>query len=130
MNNIAKINKNNNIYTIGKGFIISLILTLISIFIYAIILVNTTVSEKTIKPVDITITGISILVGSSISSLKIKKNGILNGILVGGLYLSTIYFLSSIAFCGFIFNLSSIIMICTGMLLGGVGGIIGVNIRK
>ena len=77
MNNIAKINKNNNIYTIGKGFIISLILTLISIFIYAIILVNTTVSEKTIKPVVITITGISILVGSSISSLKIKKNGIL-----------------------------------------------------
>ncbi len=130
MNNIAKINKNNNIYTIGKGFIISLILTLISIFIYAIILVNTTVSEKTIKPVVITITGISILVGSSISSLKIKKNGILNGILVGGLYLSTIYILSSIAFCGFNFNLSSIIMICTGMLLGGVGGIIGVNIRK
>ena len=129
MNNIAKINKNNNIYTIGKGLIISLLLTLISIFIYAIVLVNTTVSEKTIKPV-VTITGISILVGSSISSLKIKKNGILNGILVGGLYLSTIYILSSIALCGFIFNLSSIIMICTGMLLGGVGGIIGVNIRK
>ncbi len=130
MGNVAKIDRGNSFYLIAKGFIISLVISLVSVFVYAIVLVNTNVQESTIKPVVITITGISILIGSSISSLKIKKNGILNGVCVGGLYLVSLYVLSSIAFCGFYFNASSVIMIAVGMVLGGVGGIIGVNIGK
>lgn len=130
MNNIVKVNNKSSFYCILKGFGVSLILSLICIFIYAIVLVNTNIQENTIKPVIITITGISILVGSSISSIKIKKNGIINGICVGGLYLFSLYLLSSIALCGFSFNLTSIIMIIVGMALGGIGGIIGVNFHK
>ena len=130
MNNIGKINKNSNLYIIAKGFIIALILSVISILLYAVLLVNSSIGENTIKPVIIIITGVSILIGSSISCLKIKKNGIINGVLIGGLYFVSLYILSSIAFCGFKFNLSALIMICVGMILGGVGGIIGVNICK
>ena len=130
MNNVGKINKNSNLYIVAKGFVISLMLSIICILLYAILLVKSSIGENTIKPVIITITGISILIGSSISCLKIKKNGIINGIFIGGLYFIVLYILSSIAFCGFRFNLSSIIMIIIGMILGGVGGIIGVNIRK
>jgi len=130
MNNVVKINKDKNIYSIFKGFLVSLFLSLLFIFLYAVILVNTNIQENTIKPVIMTITGVSVLVGSSISSLKIKKNGIINGICVGGIYLISLYVLSSIALCGFYFNLSSIIMILIGMVLGAVGGIIGVNFHK
>mgnify|MGYP000106766280 FL=1 len=130
MNNISKVEKNNTITIIAKGYVFSLIISLISLFIYAIILVNTNIQENTIKPVVITITGISILVGSSITSSKIKKNGIVNGVCVGGLYLGSLYILSSIAFSGFSLTLSSIIMIVIGSILGGIGGIIGVNIRR
>lgn len=130
MNNVVKINKDRNIYSIFKGFLVSLFLSLLFIFLYAVILVNTNIQENTIKPVIMTITGVSVLVGSSISSLRIKKNGIINGICVGGIYLISLYVLSSIALCGFYFNLSSIIMILIGMVLGAVGGIIGVNFHK
>ena len=130
MNNIVKINKDKNIYSIFKGFLVSLFLSLLFIFLYAVVLVNTNIQENTIKPVIITITGISVLIGSSISSLKIKKNGILNGICVGGIYLVSLYILSSIALCGLYFNFSSIIMILIGMGLGAIGGIIGVNFHK
>nr|MBP3680483.1 TIGR04086 family membrane protein [Clostridia bacterium] len=130
MNNISKVEKNNTITIIAKGYVFSLIISLISLFIYAIILLNTNIQENTIKPVVITITGISILVGSSITSSKIKKNGIVNGVCVGGLYLGSLYILSSIAFSGFSLTLSSIIMIVIGSILGGIGGIIGVNIRR
>lgn len=130
MNNVVKINKDKNIYSIFKGFLVSLFLSLLFIFLYAVILVNTNIQENTIKPVIMTITGVSVLVGSSISSLRIKKNGIINGICVGGIYLISLYVLSSIALCGFYFNLSSIIMILIGMVLGAVGGIIGVNFHK
>ena len=97
---------------------------------YAVILVNTTISENTIKPVIITITGVSILIGSSISSLKIKKKGIVNGMCVAILYLGSFYILSSIVLCGFYLNLYSIINILAGITLGGIGGIIGVNLRR
>ena len=130
MTNVLKVNKENVFYAIAKGFFISLIISIFSILIYSFILVKTNIQESTIKPVIITITGISILIGSSISSLKIKKNGIVNGTCIGGLYFITLYVLSSIAFTGFSINLSSIIMIIVGIILGGIGGIIGVNIRK
>lgn len=130
MNNVSKVDKNNRFVLIAKGYAFSLIISLIILFIYATILVNTNIQENTIKPVVIIITGISILIGSSISSSKIKKNGIINGICVGGLYLSSLYILSSIAFCGFLFNLTSVIMIVIGIILGGIGGIIGVNMGR
>lgn len=130
MNNIGKINKNGSFYSIAKGYLIALLLSIICILIYAAVLVNTSIQENTISTVIIIISGISILVGSSISSLKIKKKGIINGICVGGLYFISLYILSSIALCGFYFNISSIIMILVGMILGGIGGIIGVNIGK
>ena len=129
MNNLLKLN-NSGFYCVLKGFGISIILSLICIFVYAVVLVNTDIQESTIKPVVITITGVCVLIGSSISSLSIKKNGIINGICVGALYFFSLYLLSSIAFCGFYFNFTSAIMIFVGMFLGALGGIIGVNFHK
>ena len=128
MNNKTKTDKKNSINLIIKGYLLALLVSLVCLFIYAVILVNTNIQESTIKPVVITITAISILIGSSISSLKINKNGIINGLFVGGMYLLSLYILSSIAFTGFALNVNAIIMICVGILVGGIGGIIGVNI--
>lgn len=128
--NISKKYTSNATVSIVKGYIVSIILSLILLFIYAVVLVNTTVQENTIKPVVIVITCISILIGSSISSIKIKKNGIVNGLCVGGGYICTLYILSSIAITGFKMDMVSLIMIFSGILVGGIGGIIGVNISK
>lgn len=130
MNNLLKFDKNNNLKIILKGYICAIILSIILLFIYSIILTNTNIQENTIKPVIITITSISILVGSSLSTIKIKKNGILNGLVIGGIYFVTLYLLSSISITGFSINLSSIILIASGTIIGGIGGIIGVNINK
>lgn len=124
------LDKNSNFAYIAKGYILSLILSLICIFIYAIVLVNTNIQESTIKPVIITITAISILIGSSISGIRIKKNGIVNGLCVGGLYIASLYILSSIAITGFSVNVNCLIIMGIGVIVGGIGGIIGVNIKK
>lgn len=116
-----------NIKNIFKGVGISLLLTIISLLIFSIILTYTGVSEKTIAPVIIIITAISILLGSSISTIHIKKNGMLNGGIVGIVYLLIIYLISSILNWNFGLNLQSIIMIVVSALFGIVGGIIGVN---
>ena len=124
----AKVKADKNIIRIIKGSAFSILITLILLFIYAILLTSTNIPESTMSVVVITITGISILIGSSISSFKIKKRGIVNGGLVGLIYIITIYLISSIALMGFSMNITSIIMLIVAIVIWMIGGIIGVNL--
>lgn len=120
---------NNYIVRISSGIAISVILTLILLFIFSIILAYTNTSESTIIPVIMGITGISILSGSSIATSKIKKKGIVNGMIVGGTYIFILYLISSILNTGFSLNMYSIGMIIIGIIAGAIGGIVGVNLK-
>lgn len=123
-----KLEANKNIFRVIKGSGIAIVISLILLLIYAGLLTRTDISETTMTPVVIIITGVSILIGSSISSFKIKKQGMLNGALVGLIYMVIIYLFSSILLTGFAVGIKSGIMIIVGMLAGMVGGIIGVNL--
>ncbi len=116
-----------NIKYIIKGVIISIIATLILLFIFSILLTYTNISEKLINPFIIVITAISILIGSSIGNTKMKKNGLLNGAIIGGIYLTLIYIISSIINHNFILTVQSVIIIISGIICGMLGGIIGIN---
>ena len=117
--------KNKSICII-RGVLISLIFTLIMLTIFSALLVYTNLSEQTIKPVIITITGISILLGSSIETRKIHKNGLLNGAIIGAIYMLSLYIISSCLNSNFELSLISAIMIIIGIVGGAIGGIIGV----
>lgn len=112
---------------IAKGVGISLIATVILLIIFSILLTYTNISENTIIPVILVITAISILIGSSIANIKVKKNGLINGALVGGIYILILYFVSSLLNWKFGLNLQSIVMIIVGIVFGIIGGIVGVN---
>lgn len=116
-----------NFLNIIKGAIVSIIFTIIFLFIYSLILAYTNINEGFTSPVIIVITAISIFIGSSIVNLKMQKNGILNGALIGALYLISIYLLSSIANDNFGISMQTIIIIIAGMICGIIGGILGVN---
>lgn len=115
------------VMNIAKGVGIAFVSTFILLLILAIVLTYTETKENIINPVIIIITAISILIGSSIENIKIKKNGLINGALIGGIYMITIYLISSILNWRFGLELQSIIMIFIGMIFGILGGIIGVN---
>ena len=59
--------------------------------------------------------------------MKIRRNGLLNGGLVGGVYILILYIISSLLNWKFGLNMHSIIMIIVGTIFGILGGIIGVN---
>lgn len=124
------IDNKNNFMNIFKGIVISFILTLILLFLFSIVLTYTNIDENTIAPVIIIITVISILIGSSISTTKIKKNGIVNGGIIGLVYILTLYLISSIVETGFSLNTYSIIMMILSIMAGMIGGIVGVNVKK
>lgn len=122
-----QVNENKTLINILKGVGISLITTVIMLIIFSIILTYTNIQESAINPVIMIITAISILIGSSLGNIKIKKNGLINGGLIGGIYIITIYLISSILNWKFSLNIQSIIMIITAVIFGILGGIIGVN---
>lgn len=122
-----QVNENKTSINILKGVGISLIATVIMLIIFSIILTYTNIKESAINPVIMIITAISILIGSSLGNIKIKKNGLINGGLIGGIYIITIYLISSILNWKFSLNIQSIIMITVAIIFGILGGIIGVN---
>lgn len=123
----TQVKENNTITTIAKGIGISLLITVIALTIFSIILTYTNIEENVINPVIMIITAISILIGSSIENTKIKKNGLINGGMIGGCYILIIYLISSILNWKFSLNVNSIIMIVAAIIFGILGGIIGVN---
>lgn len=94
-----------------KGIGISWVITFILLFIYAILLTYTKIEENTMVPVIILITAVSILAGSSIAVGSIKKNGMVNGGIIGFIYILMIYILSSLLGSSFTLNTYSIIMV-------------------
>ena len=119
----------NNIKKILIGSGVSIIITIIGLIVFASFLTYTSIAESTIPTVTIIITIISILIGSSMCMSTVKKNGIINGVLIGLIYIGFIYVLSSIIEGNFALDLKSIIMIIGAIIAGAVGGIIGVNRR-
>jgi len=113
---------------IVKGCAFSIVFSIVLLTIYALLLANTDISENTIMPVVLIITGISILIGGTISSRKIKKNGLIYGGIVGLLYVITLYLASSITIVGFSLSMNSFLMLIVGTITGIIGGIIGVNL--
>lgn len=122
-----QINENKTIKNIIKGTGIALITTVILLLIFSIILTYTNIDEKVINPVIMIVTAISILLGSSLGNIKIKKNGLINGGTIGAIYIITIYLISSILNWKFSLNIQSIFMIIIAIVFGILGGILGVN---
>ena len=126
----VKENNSNGIVIILKGTLISIIATIVLLMIFAAVLTYSNINENSMPTVIIVVTALCILVGSQITTLKIKRNGIINGALVGAIYILALYLISSIISKDFSLNIYSIIMMATSILIGGIGGIIGVNKKK
>ena len=127
MNKTGDLEKGKNIKRIFKGSIVSIIITIMLLAIFAVVLTYTNLNENSIPVTIIIISGISILIGSRLSTTNIKKNGILNGAMVGAIYIFSLYIISSIITSNFIINQFSIIMIITAIFTGSIGGIFSVN---
>lgn len=123
----VKENNSNGIVIILKGSLISIIATIVLLMIFAAVLTYSNINENSMPTVIIVVTALCILIGSQITTSKIKRNGIVNGALVGAIYIFALYLISSIISKDFSLNIYSIIMMATSVLIGGIGGIIGVN---
>ena len=109
------------------GVAISFISTMLLFLIFACMMANTSISENLINPSIIILSGISIFFGAGIASKKVQKKGIFVGASIGGIYIILMYIISSILSGNFSINMYSVMMILISILMGGIGGVLGVN---
>lgn len=112
-----------------KALIFSIILTLIALVVLSLVLSFSEVSESLINPAIIVISSVSILIGGFLVAKKIKQKGILNGAILGIVYMLIIYLISSLLNNNFSLGIAAFIMIGAGILSGALGGILGVNLK-
>lgn len=112
-----------------KGVIASYIFTFVSFLVFAILLSTTNISDSYISGVISVISVISILIGSAFCTKKANSQGLIWGSIVGIIYSTILYLISSLLFTGFAIPLSTFYLFLLAVLFGGIGGIIGINLK-
>lgn len=107
--------------------ILSIVFTIILIFAISLSIAFTSVEEKFIIPLVIGAVSISLLICAYRVAKNKKEKGILYGIGLGITYMIILYICSAFISVDFSLSLNSLIMICTGIIGGAIGGILGVN---
>ena len=121
--------KKNGI-AILKGEIIAFCINILSLIILSVIMTYSTISDSAIPTLVVALNTLAILIGSSVATIKLQKRGIINGLIIGFLYI-LLYLLISLIFSGNInFSSKTILLIILGIIYGGIGGILGVNLNK
>ncbi len=118
----------NSIMTIIKGSSLAIVITVVFLIILSFVLAYTNIKESFATPIIMGIIVVSIIIGSIISSRKVKKKGLVNGGIVGFIYIIVIYLLSSIIVRDFSLNGYSLIALIMSVISGIIGGVIGVNL--
>lgn len=116
--------------SILSGTIVAIAVTLILILLFAVIIRFTNLSENFIFPVNQVIKVISIFVGMLILLNKYKAKGFPKGLLLGFLYFILSYIIFSILQGKFTIGLNNLYDLILTALMGGIIGIIVVNVGK
>ena len=95
----------------GKCLVIEFIITLVGMFVLALLLSKTNISDDIMGNAIIGISAFSIAVGGFLSSRKLEMKGIVCGALQGVLYMILLYVISSLACGEFALRIEGIMMI-------------------
>ena len=113
-----------------KGALFALSVCLIGILIFAFILRFVSVSDSLIRPINQVIKTVSILIGTFVALKKSKDMGLISGLVIGLLFTITAFLAFSILDGHFDFGITLINDCLFGAIVGGISGIIAVNLRK
>lgn len=112
-----------------KSSILAVTISLILILIFALVIRFFDISDKLISPINQAIKILSIFFGCLIG-LKSSTKGLIKGIIIGFIYILLSYIIFSILSGTISFGVSSIIDILFACIVGGLSGMLAVNIRK
>ncbi len=113
-------------YTISLA--LSFLVAVVLLSLTACIFAYTSINDRYLQTFVFACVMLSVLVGSTMLSKKIKEKGLLMGAIFGILYVLIVYLFTSLAYTGFFISNTLGIYLAVAVLSGVIGGVIGVNI--
>ena len=110
-----------------KAIVLAYVITLITFFIFAVVITYSNFPERSIPTVVVVTTVLSIVFAGMKVASRAKTKGWLNGAIAGAVYMIVLYFISALALTGFVLDRYVIYMLFLGIISGAFGGIIGIN---
>lgn len=123
-------NNKKNILHILSGMAVAIAVTLMLILLFAVGIRFLNIGDGWIFPINQIIKIISLIVGINIAMKRTKSKGFLSGILIGLLYFVISYIVFSILQSDFSFGMNNFYDLILTTLMGGLIGIILVNLNK
>lgn len=108
----------------------SYLITIICVLMYNLVLTYTSVSASTIPLMTSIIVTLSIACAGFYMGYKNGSNGFVYGILAGALYVLFMIIMYFLAKENLKFEMNMLYKMLLNVLSGGIGGIIGVNMKK
>ena len=109
----------------GLSVIVGIVTTIIMLLFSTAFYLATDMNDALVSPLSALCVGVGSLLSGFLSSKKIKSNGILNGLICGGILFLLITFVA-LFFSGGGFSLISLIHSAIILVSGMIGGIAGV----
>ncbi len=123
-------NEKLNVVSLMKGLLVSYIITIPVFMLLALILTNTDFPKRLITPAVVVTTVISVLTAGFVSTRGVRNKGWLNGSIVGLIYMTILYLISSLIYNDFSIDKYVITMTVIGIISGAIGGIVGINTKS
>ena len=111
-----------------KGISTVIIITLLSVLVFAGIVKLATLSSSVIKAVNQFIKIISVFLGCAFTVKESK--GLIKGIIIGAISTVITYLLFALIGGGVSFGLNFLLDVVLGVVVGGTSGVISVNFKK
>ena len=115
---------------IFKGTIFSLCFSLCFILLFALCLKFTGISENLITPINQVIKGLSIFLGVFLALKNENRQGLVSGLLIGFMFTILAFLTFSILSGTFAFSKTFFTDVVFGAIIGGICGIICINLKK
>ncbi|WP_053957013.1 TIGR04086 family membrane protein [Inediibacterium massiliense] len=119
----------NRIGIYVKSIMIACIFSLFVFVIMALLITYTDISETIIPILASIVMILSTLISGMYAGVKIKRKGLLNGLLVGVFFMIVIVCMSFLLIKDFKFEMYAFYKMMLGIGAGGIGGMIGVNFK-
>lgn len=123
--------ENNNYFKcVLKGTVGTLLFTFSGIVVLSFLMTKLVFSKHMFNVLYLVISLISLAIGAMIAAKKKQSKGLLVGFGVTVLYSVIIYIVCLIINGGFSFNMFELFKLVAALIVGGLGGVLGVNMQE
>jgi len=113
-----------------KGTFLAVLLSIIFMFILAIVVYFANLQERTVSAMVFLASAVAVFLGAFFLARNIESKGLLNGLLLAVFYFVILLILSLAVNKGITLSLSNFLRLISCLASGALGGVLGINTGK